>query len=281
VAAVRNSRSILSVLKNIRRGVFPWLDPEFWHRQASDGVIKIIIPTINSAHYIDLILSFYRQIELPVTVFVDSKTTDETAAIAEQHAREVIPFVNPAMRVGEMIEGVSRHCGTRWVLRIDDDELPSMRMLKFVHDIISRGESRVVGFARHQTVFDSNGNAFCSRRHDAVTHRQWRLYQPDKVIFNGRGHTPGFYFDEPDRLIAPTASFMIHLDWVVHSREERLKKLARYDAHTPGHGMAFREFYLADERPDFQEDLRALPGFTFRQIGRRLVERFPGSVVSP
>jgi len=54
-------------------------DREFWRRQTTNGIIKIIIPTINSAHYIDLILSYYRQIDIPVTVFVDSKTTDETA----------------------------------------------------------------------------------------------------------------------------------------------------------------------------------------------------------
>jgi glycosyltransferase involved in cell wall biosynthesis len=264
---------------NILRGLFRWRNSEFWRRQTSDGVIKIIIPTINSAHYIDLILSFYRQIQIPVTVFVDTKTTDETASVAARYAREVIPVVNPAARVGEMIEGMSRHCRTRWVLRIDDDELPSMRMLEFVRDVISRDERRVVAFDRYQTVFNSCGRPFCSIKHDPVTHRQWRLYRPDKVKFHGRGHTPGFDFDGEDGLFAPPTSFMIHLDWVVHSREERLGKIARYDAHTAGHGMPFRDYYLADESPDFRRDLRTLPGLEFRRVGRQLVRRFPGTAV--
>src|SRR5271154_2544360 len=121
-----------------------WRDARFWHRQISDGIIKIIIPTINSAHYIDLILSYYQKINLPVTVFVDSKTTDETASIAARYTREVVPFVNPATRVGEMIEGMSRHCCSRWVLRIDDDELPSTRMLEFVRRVIKRDKYSVV-----------------------------------------------------------------------------------------------------------------------------------------
>jgi hypothetical protein len=252
-------------------------DGGFWHRQISDGVIKIIIPTLNSANYIALVLSYYREIGMPVTVFVDSKTSDNTALIAACHAHEVVPFVNPATRVGEMIEGISRHCGTRWVLRMDDDELPSIRMLEFVRYVISQDECKVVGFDRYQTVFNSNGDPFCSIKHDPITHRQWRLYQPDEVTFHGRGHTPGFDFTEAQRLVAPSTAFMIHLDWVVHSREERLKKLARYDAHTAGHGMPFRNYYLADESPDFHTDLQTLPGPEFRRVGKHMVDRFSAS----
>jgi hypothetical protein len=41
-----------------------------------------------------------------------------------------------------------------------------MHMLEFVCDFISCNESRVVGFDRYQTVFDANGEAFCSIKHD-------------------------------------------------------------------------------------------------------------------
>jgi hypothetical protein len=256
-----------------------WRDRNFWRRQISDGIIKIIIPTINSAHYIDLTLSYYREINLPVTVFVDSKTTDETASIAARYAFEVVPFDNSATRVGEMIEGMSRQCRSRWVLRIDDDELPSIRMLDFVRTVIARDECTVVGFDRYQTVFDLNGEPVRSIKHDPVTHRQWRLYQPDKVTFHGRGHTAGFDPNDNRRLVAPTTSFMIHFDWVVHSPADRHEKLVRYDTHTPGHGMQFRDYYLADESPDFQQDLQKLRSVEFHQIGRRLVSRFPGSAV--
>ena len=256
-----------------------WRDARFWHRQTSDGIIKIIIPTINSAHYIDLILSYYQKINLPVTVFVDSKTTDETASIAARYTREVVPFVNPATRVGEMIEGMSRHCRSRWVLRIDDDELPSTRMLEFVRRVIKRDKYSVVGFDRYETVFNLNGEPFCSVKHDPITHRQWRLYQPDKVRFHGRGHTEGFDLNDDRRLVAPAPSFMIHLNWVVHSPAQRLEKIVRYEVHTPGHGMPFRNYYLADQSPDFHKDLRALSGIEFHQIGSQLVSRFPGSVV--
>src|SRR5208283_5204811 len=107
---------------------------------------------------------------------------------------------------------------------------------------------------RYQSVFNLNGEPFYSIKHDPITHRQWRLYQPDEVSFHGRGHTAGFDFNVGQKLVAPTTSFMIHLDWVVHSQEERLRKLARYDAHTAGLGMPFSEYYLADKSADFQKD---------------------------
>jgi hypothetical protein len=265
--------------RNIFRRLWRWRDERFWRRQISDNIIKVIIPTINSAHYIDLVLSYYRDINLPVTVFVDSKTTDETASIAARYAVEVVPFVNSAPRVGEMIEGMSRHCRSRWVLRIDDDELPSIRMLDYVRKIIARDRYTVVGFDRYQTIFNVNGAPFCSIKHDAITHRQWRLYQPDKVRFHGRGHSAGFDPIDGRGRIAPTSAFMIHLDWVVHSPRDRREKLVRYETHTPGHGMRFRDFYLADECPDFHNDLMALPVTEFHKIGRKFVSRFPGSAV--
>jgi hypothetical protein len=254
-------------------------DEKFWRRQISDGIMKVVIPTINSARYIDLILSHYRDIGLPVTVFVDSKTTDETASIAARYACEVVPFVNSSTRVNEMIGDISRHCRSRWVLRFDDDELPSIRMLNFVRKVIARDKYSVVGFDRYQTVFNLNGEPFRSVKHDPITHRQWRLYKPDTVTFHGRGHTASFDSNDHRGLVAPAPSFMIHLDWVVHSPADRRKKLVRYDAHTPGHGMPFRDYYLADESPDFHKDLKALQGHEFHRIGRQLVSRFPGSAV--
>lgn len=252
---------------------------KFWERLASDGIIKIVIPTINSASYIDIILSYYRAIGLPVTVFVDNKTTDETAKVAARYTQEVILFDNPASRVGEMIEGMSNHCKTRWILRIDDDELPSWRMIELVRQIVSSRESHIVGFNRYQVVFNRRGEPFRSLKHDPDTHRQWRLYQPATVAFHGRGHTPGFDLEEEQMLSAPPDSFMIHLDWVVHSRDERLQKLLRYDRHTPGHGMAFRSYYLADESPDFRDDLRPLPAPEFHRIGKLFADRFAGSTI--
>jgi hypothetical protein len=186
---------------------------------------------------------------------------------------------NPATRVGEIIERISRHCGTRWVLRIDDDELPSLQMLAFVNSVIAGDSCRAVSFERHQCVVNRSGAMLRNTRHSPVVHRQWRLYQPDAVEFHARGHTRCFELDPLSELAAPSEAHMIHLDWVFHSREERVQKIARYDAHTPNHGTMFKDYYLGDTSPTFLDELTPLPAEEFVAVGRKMAARFPKSAV--
>jgi len=246
------------------------------------NVLKIVIPTINSASYLDLILSYYRSLQVPVSVFVDSKSLDHTSSVAAQYADEVISFNNPSTRVGEMIEGMSLHYyGAPWVLRIDDDELPSIELLRFVARFVSRWwsirKAHAVGFRRYQCAFDAQGKLLYSPPHSGEEHRQWRLYRPAKVRFHGRGHSPGFDFNESRALIAPPSACLIHLDWIIHSAEERKKKLLRYDAHTPGHGESHSSYYLADQTPNFRDSLIRFPSTSFQDLIQDLLARYPPS----
>lgn len=74
---------------------------------------------------------------------------------------------------------------------------------------------------------------------------------------------------------------MIHLDWAVHSYDQRLEKVQRYDAHTTDHGSIFRKFYLHEEDPDALSMLDPLPLPEFAQLSRDLRERFPELCVDP
>ena len=40
------------------------------------GKLQVVVPTIDSAAYIDIVLSYYRSIGIPVKVIVDAKTRD-------------------------------------------------------------------------------------------------------------------------------------------------------------------------------------------------------------
>jgi glycosyltransferase involved in cell wall biosynthesis len=245
--------------------------------------LGVAIPTINSAAYIDLILGYYAAVGLPVTVFVDRKTTDRTLSICKSLAKHVAEIMNPTWRVEYALPDISQRLGTPWILRLDDDELPSLQMLKFVAQVIRENSADVVGFPRYQCDVSRTGDMFFHRLHDPFNiHRQWRLYRPDRIRYVSDLHTPGFVWgDGVVSIAAPANAAMIHLDWAVHSFAERAKKLERYDADTPGMGSKFRHYYLADERLDYRAGFAPLAAPEFADVGHQLAARFPKATISP
>ena len=112
--------------------------------------LTIVIPTINSERYLDIVLGFYRDHGFPVTVFVHDQSEDNTLAIAKRSTATVVSISNPRHFVAEgLIEQMSEHCRTKWMLRIDDDELPTLGMMEFVRKAIAEEDAVAYGFARH------------------------------------------------------------------------------------------------------------------------------------
>ena len=157
---------------------------------------------------------------------------------------------------------------------MDDDEVPTPAMMTLLKDLIPRLDPHhLVGFRRFQCTV-RNGRFAASQKHSLEEHRQWRLFQPTLASFTERGHTPGFETPEQFRVPAPDEASMIHFDWVVHSLEERQRKILRYDAHTPGHGSDWRAYYLADTLESFEADLVDLPVPELKNLASRLQDRF-------
>ena len=248
--------------------------------EMADGLLGVIVPTINSESYIDIILGHYAALGVRPIVFVDGKTTDRTLDIVRGLGFTAHEVANPTWRIGHAIERISHRAGTRWVLRIDDDELPNRKMIDAAIRYAKADAEGVVGFDRFSCAVGANGKLYYHDGHDARTHNQRRLYCPHRLSFVTRGHSPGFEIDQNDTIVeAPEDEFMIHLDWVVHDIELRTKKIERYDAHTAEHGSVWRDYYLADALPDFSSHLLPLPGRDFSEAARRLASRFPNAAV--
>ncbi len=244
--------------------------------------LTIIVPTINSQAYIDLVLSFYaRELDVPVTVFVDHKSADATLEVARGAAADVRVIRNESSRVGEIVETMSRQCGSRWILRIDCDELPSAAMMEFVRDAILIDEVDAYSFPRYECAVAPDGKLLRHTLYDAETHRQWRLYRADRVRYQTTGHTPNFHLDDLVLADAPVEAAMIHLSWALHDRARRMTKVARYDTHTPNDGSQFRSLILYEEEPGYQRRFRRLYLPEFDRVTRTLAERFPSLAVKP
>ena len=249
-------------------------DPDLF---AANGELTVAIPTINSARYLDLILAFYRDHRIPVTVFVHDRSHDHTLDVAERWAPKVMTLTDPANFVAEgLIEQMSRNCSTKWMLRIDDDELPSLAMMRFVAKVISEDSSTVYNFQRRQCAVSHSGRLLDCTRISAFDHSQWRLYQPAKMSYVNGLHTPGFKVEgDLEQSHAPSEANMIHLDWAVHSYEDRKQKVERYDAHTPNQGTKWRGFYLYEEQSYSPADFSGLALPEFDKPSLAISRRFP------
>ena len=228
--------------------------------------LTIVIPTINSARYIDIILSFYQDNQIPVTVFVDGRSEDDTLAVARRFAEAVV-ISKPVEFAEELIEPMSYLCRTPWMLRLDDDELPSLAMMEFIRENVRNKGTPVHGFQRHQCVVSCDGRLLSHSAISPYEHRQWRLYQPDRVKFSAELHTPGFEWEGMGGDGAPAEAAMIHLDWVLHTYAERRRKVERYETlNAAGQGKPRSYQYY------FHED-RARPNDCFQELSYPEFER--------
>jgi len=242
--------------------------------------LQVIVPTMNSEDYIEIVLGYYKDIGLPITLVVDSKSIDATEEKSRGMVHELIRMENRSSVVEGMIQTLSNQTGAQWVLRVDDDELPSLAMLTFVAQTIESQQLSAAGFPRKQCAVSHNGRLRASRLHSASFHTQWRLYRPGQVQYTSAIHTPGFIPPPDASVIAPDPCFMVHLDWSLHAYQSRLAKIERYDRHTSQTGSQWRSFYLYEE--DEQHGVMAFETVQnpeFHAVARRIQKQFPNNCI--
>jgi glycosyltransferase involved in cell wall biosynthesis len=238
--------------------------------------VTVVIPTINSGRHIDIVLSYYRDHNLPVTVFVDDRSVDDTFEKAMKLTGNAIRVTNRALFAVEgMVKEISLWCPTKWLLRIDDDELPTLGLLEFIQTAIANESTAVFGFPRHQCAVSGNGNILRQPGVSTSVHRQWRLYQPAKVRYTATLHTPGIEWDaEQTAEAAPLEASLIHLDWALHSYEERKRKVEDYDAQSRNGGSIWRDYYLYEENNPGKKGFVELDTPEFAKVGCEISRRF-------
>lgn len=194
--------------------------------------ITLVVPTIDSEPWIQSVIDFYTQIGLRPLFAVDSRTRDATRSVLEQSGQTWVEVSADAPRVEALMPEIIRRIDTKWILRLDDDELPSPAFLKFCGEAITRS-APVWGFPRLSVRWDPDRavleySRFLSIGPHANLDRQWRLFRPDSVVLHTRVHTAGF--DATLKAPAPDAAFFVHFDWVLRTESQRRDKLTRYAA---------------------------------------------------
>jgi len=222
---------------------------------ARDG-FRVVIPTRDSAGWIDALVSAYNGLDVRPLFVVDKRSTDDTLGVLRRIGADAIEVLPVDNCVEDIIWRLASLTDARWLLRMDDDELPARAMLDWVRVHLEIFTLPTVAFPRRWAMRAADGSLrYAEHRHlfyiesqPTLLDPQIRLYQPDKVNYLRRIHSPGFTADAGMH-VAPTEAFICHFDWIARTFEERRAKLMRYEAALPGCAGGLLYFYLPELLP--------------------------------
>ena len=223
---------------------------------------KIVIPTRDSARWIAGFLSAYRALGVEPLYLVDTRCSDDTAAILTAAGARVEPMHLERSFVEGVLPKIPALISENWVLRLDDDEFPSHALLEWLQHIRPQPHTDAFGLSRRELMIDA-GTLHYSQLEDFYFDRaaplrhnpHQRLYRPASVAYEDRIHTSGIIPQSQD--YAPQDAYFVHFDWILRSAEERVEKLRRYERTESGAGWKFAHFYLPELHS--RDDLRLLP----------------------
>ena len=177
-------------------------------------------------------------------------------------------------------EGTERHlawahqlCQTDWVLRVDGDEVPSVRLIETLPDLVRFADAGQVLVPR-RWLFGSTSDWI--DEHPWWPDFQARLVRRDRRLwFRGDLH----WGADPPASPQFAAPCLYHLDLLLSSFEERVGKARRNERLQPGRTVAGRgelnhAYYLPERRPSLA--LGTVPA-----EDASLIERVLGAVDAP
>ena len=214
---------------------------------------RLFIPTRDSARWIGTILDFHLSLGLRPLVIVDARTVDSTRDIVASKGLDYLEFT-PRDDYPEagMLEFAAQNANADWLLRLDDDELPSRGLIDFIwgDGIKSKNqcwfvERRELYWEGERIVFSRSPGKYPLPDYPQYLHPMARLYHVDRVRFLEEVHTTGFQ-DLKLYGFAPCEAFMVHLNCLVHDFDLRLNKLLGYEQIKPGVSWGLADEYLPE-----------------------------------
>ena len=236
--------------------------------------LRYVVITRDSARWFGIVLDGYEALGIRPFVLLDHASSDGTEYLLRARNVDFATVRADAPRVEAMVRLIPEHVRSRWVVRLDDDELPSRGMRDFIATRLDGLGRDVVGFQRRWIRRLPDGSCDYSR-HPLILSSfgaldaQWRAFRPDVVQYRSDIHTPGF--DVPAGCpIAPASAYIAHFNWLVRSADERRLQVANYDGQLPGAGSRFRDIYAWEDGDTAAHCFRPMEGGEFDVIAAAL-----------
>ena len=238
----------------------------------SQDAVTIVVPTYNSASWIAELVQAYRDIDVDPLFAVDSRTTDDTVAVLAGLEARFVTVASSVPRVEALMPAIVASASTRWILRLDDDELPSGELLRWLNGLDLDSAVCIYGLSRCQLMLDGQEHVKRSRfiafGPCGDFDRQWRLFRKDQVAFDGRLHTPGIVIQNTAR--APNAAMILHFDWIIRNHETRLKKFERYRLQCDASARKVRHVAIWEDIPLSWHRFEPVPSERLTAFARKI-----------
>lgn len=216
-----------------------WTEPSFAKFQQSGCFgdrIELVIPTVNSERWLAAFLEFYKSNDVRVVYAVDRHTSDGTRELIRKYGFRFIEVQGDQPRVESILPSIAAQIAVPWILRIDDDELPTPNLLEFAASVASGDSVAAYTFPRANLRCNPlsgrlERSYFFAFGVDGGFDRQWRLYRPDSVAYRDELHSAGFL--PKMQRNAPDNIYVLHFDWVIRSEAARQRKFKGYERQSP------------------------------------------------
>jgi len=235
--------------------------------------VTLVVPTINSEPFLDHVIDFYADLGVPVVFAVDCRTSDGTRSLLTRKAADFIEVSGAHRRVESLFADIVAKINTDWILRLDDDELPTPSMLNFVNKTAELSVNVVYGFPLANFQFNSQTNEIQYSQFLPFTpiggkNLKYRLFKREDFSPDDRLHTAGLVPKDPQS--APPDAFIFHFDWVLRSRPQRLEKLRSYQTQDFDIAKAYSLSLLYENIPDSWHMFRSLPNEKYRTFAEKM-----------
>src|SRR5215218_7992242 len=191
--------------------------------------LSLCIATKNSAKYIEKLLQVGWSFADEVVVAVDASSEDSTERICRNYADKIFRVESPGY-VERILPWLNEQCTGDWILRLDDDELPSVGLIELLPALMNDREMTHY-YLRRRTIIGED-------RTEWIAQRPWwpdwklRLFRniPSIVRIPGRLHT-GYEVKGASRFLYRGSIY--HYDFVYHGEQHRIEKVRHYERISP------------------------------------------------
>jgi hypothetical protein len=253
------------------KGSNPFLSANNFYFNLMNNII-FIIPTINSENYITQLKNYLEKYGAKYFFFVDKKSSDNTYSILNKITDNVDYFDNNKSFLENSLEQLYSKFKDYYIFRLDDDEIPSPNLI-FNLKKYTNIKKKIFGIRRYEALIYNNKEYISGplSYYRSLVYRinrqignnnkkklflenfserrgiQYRFYLNKNLKFAKTLHSPGIEFSKKEVYKIPYSDgYLIHLNLLFKSIQERIKKIQRYN-DVYKRGGSFNQFLYTPE----------------------------------